>query len=165
MKFKLEHHFACTPEQYWAIVRNDEVDHEMARASNGEYELLSEQVDGDVLTRRQQIVMKRDLPKPMLKVLGTDRIGYVLETRVNHADSRSDWTITPLVLADRVTGAGVAVVTATTGGCRRVIEGDLTVRVPLLGRKMEERLVSDVSESYDRGAEIIARRVAALGES
>lgn len=164
MKFKLEHHFDCSPEQYWAIVRNHEVDEEMARASNGEYELLSETEEGDVLTRRQQIVMKRDLPKPMLKVLGTDNIGYVLETRVNHAHSRSEWTITPLVLPDRVTGAGTAVVTATTGGCRRIIEGDLTVRVPLLGRKMEERLVSDVSESYDRGAKIIARRITELGE-
>lgn len=162
MKLKLEHRFACTPDQYWDIVGNHEVDREMAAASNGEYTLLFEREEGDVFVRRQRLVMKRELPAAMVKVLGTQHIGYELETRINRQLSRANWTITPLVLPDRVQGAGVAVVTATKDGCLRVIEGDLTVRVPLIGRKMEERLVADVSDSYDRGAEIIRRRIAQL---
>lgn len=162
MKLKLEHRFECSPEQYWAIVGDHEVDLEMAKASDGEYELLFEETVDEVTTRRQRLIMNRELPSAMVKVLGTNRIGYELETRIDHKASRSEWTITPLVLPDRVSGAGVAVVTATKDGCLRVIEGDLTVRVPLIGRKMEERLVADVAGSYDRGAEIIRRRIPAL---
>lgn len=162
MKLKLEHRFECTPEQYWEIVADHEVDLEMAAASDGEYELLFEHDEDGITTRRQRIIMNRELPAAMTKVLGSDRIGYELETRIDNKASRSEWTITPLVLPDRISGAGVAVVTATKDGCLRIIEGDLKVRVPILGKKMEERLVADVSKSYDRSAEIIHQRAAAL---
>lgn len=159
MKLKLEHRFECTPAEYWSIVADHEVDLEMAKSSDGEYELLSETEANGITTRRQRFIMNRELPAAMLKVLQTDRIGYELETRLDLQHHRSEWTITPMVLPDRVTGSGVVVVTATKDGCLRIIEGDLTVRVPLIGRKMEERLISDVSASYERAAVIIRRRI------
>lgn len=159
MKLKLEHAFACTPEEYWDIVADHTVDEQMAHASDGTYELLSESDANGVLTRRQRIVMNRELPSAMKKAIGTDKIGYELETKVQRSANRADWTITPLVLPDRVKGAGIVHVTATPSGCVRVIDGELTVKVPLIGKMMEERLVNDVSASYDRGAEIIRQHI------
>src|SRR5690554_7723342 len=109
MKLKLEHRFECSPEQYWEIVADHEVDREMATASDGEYELLFEETNDGITTRRQRLIMNRELPSAMVKVLGTNRIGYELETVIDNNASRAEWQITPLVLPDRVSGAGVKI--------------------------------------------------------
>lgn len=163
MKLKLEHRFACSPETYWEIATLDEVEAEAAAKNRGEVETLSDTTDGDIRVRRQRFTMNRDLPSTMTRVLKTDRIQYELETRIDTTRHRADWVITPLVLPDRVHGSGVAVVTATSDGCLRVIDGDLTVKVPLVGRVFEERLISEVSKSYHVTAEIIRRKIAERG--
>lgn len=155
MKLKLEHRFACSPETYWEIATLENIEHEGSRRNDGEIETLSDELSNGIRTRRQRFYMNRELPSAMVKVLKTERIGYELETRIDVARHRAEWTITPLVLPDRVHGAGVAVVTPTSDGCLRVIEGDLTIKVPLLGRKMEERLIAEVSTSYNTTAEVI----------
>ena len=60
-----------------------------------------------------------------------------------------------MVLQDRFSGSGTTRVVAKAGGCERIIAGDLTIRVPILGRKMEQRLISDVASGYERAAVII----------
>lgn len=160
MKLKLEHRFACSPETYWEIATLDEVEAEGAAKNNGTVETISDEVIGGIRVRRQRFTMRRELPAAIVKVLKTDHIQYELEMRIDPARHRADWVITPLVLPDRVQGSGVAVVTPTSDGCLRVIDGDLTVKVPLVGRMMEERLISEVTKSYNVTAGIIAQKVA-----
>lgn len=162
MKLKLEHRFACSPETYWEIATRDDVETEGASKNDGEVENLSDTTQGNIRIRRQRFSMNRELPAAITKVLKTNRISYKLEMRIDTERFRADWTITPLVLPDRVTGSGVAIVTPTADGCLRVIDGELNVKVPLVGRMMEERLISEVSKSYDITAGVIRDRVAAL---
>lgn len=162
MKLKLEHRFACSPETYWKIATQADVEQEGSRRNDGEIETISDEESDGIRIRRQRFVMNRELPAAMVKVLKTERIGYELETRIDVARHRAEWTITPLVLPDRVQGAGVAVVTPTSDGCLRIIEGDLTIKVPLLGRKMEERLIAEITTSYNTTAEVIREHIEGL---
>lgn len=161
MKLKLEHRFACSPETYWDIATREDVEDEGSRRNDGEVETLSDEVVDGIRIRRQRFFMNRELPAAMVKVLKTNRIGYELETRIDVARHRATWTITPLVLPDRVHGAGTAVVTPTSDGCLRVIEGDLTIKVPLIGRKMEKRLIAEVSSSYSITADVVREHLKA----
>lgn len=160
MKLKLEHRFACDPETYWEIATQDTVEAEGAQKNNGEVETLSDTVVDGIRIRRQRFTMNRELPAAITKVLKTDRISYELEMHIDTARYRADWTITPLVLPDRVKGSGVAVVTPTSEGCLRVIDGELSVKVPLVGRMMEERLIAEVTDSYSVTAAIIRQKIA-----
>lgn len=159
MKFTLEHHFPCTPEIYWTYATQQEIDEESARLSDGQVELLSKTEENGVVTREQRFTMNRDLPTAMKKVLKTDSIGYELKVVYTRATSSAKWTITPLVIPDRVTGGGTVEVKPTANGCVRLIQGELNVKVPLIGKKMEERLIEDVSKSYDTNAEVINRHL------
>ena len=159
MKLKLEHAFNCTPEEYWELLSDDSVDREITVAADGSYECLSEATTNGTYRKHSRIVMNRELPAAMLKVLKTDKIGYelIITRPTNSVTGR--WDIVPLVLADRFQGGGTTEFRATPTGCVRLINGELNVKVPLIGKMMEERLVNDVSASYDRGADIIRRRI------
>lgn len=161
MKIKLEHAFNCTPEQYWEVLGDDNVDREITMAADGTYELISEATQGGTYRKHSRIVMNRELPAAMLKVLKTDKIGYELMITRPESSTTARWDIKPMVLADRFQGGGTTAFRVTPTGCVRIIEGELSVKVPLIGKMMEERLVNDVSASYDRGAEIIRKHITA----
>lgn len=159
MKFKLDHEFPCTPEEYWQVLGDDAIDREIATSSDGTYKLISETSDNGTYRKTSLVVMNRDLPSAMVKVLKTNQIGYELTITRPLSSVSATWAIKPLVLPDRVDGGGTTSFRATSTGCIRTIEGELSVKVPLIGKMMEERLVNDVSASYDRGADIIRRHI------
>ena len=160
MRLNLRHEFACTPEQLWTLLEDKEVDLAMVTANNGSGAWVDDRTEGDTRVIVKRVEVNRDIPGPMKKVLGTDRITYDLVVRRPAGSDRQEWSIRPMVLADRFSGSGTTTIKATAGGCVRVIEGELAVRVPLLGGKMEARLVDDVTKSYDVGADVLRRIIA-----
>lgn len=156
MKMKLTHHFSCSPERLWQITESDAFEARLAEASSSARALMEQRREADG-TRylRRRITAKRTLPAPMVKVLGTDQISYDQETWHKENAPVLRWRILPQVLQGRFHGEGTTTVAATAEGCSRTIEGELTIKVPLVGGQMEKKLVEDVSRSYDRAAEII----------
>ena len=71
------------------------------------------------------------------------------------------WRIIPHVLQDRFKGSGTTTVRATAGGCERIITGDFTVSIPLMGGKLEAQLVEVISAGYDKGAGVLREMLAA----
>jgi hypothetical protein len=157
--FKMVHEFDCTPEELWELVESEEVDREMLEANDGEGEWL-ESTRGDTNTTRKQVRLSLDLPKAMTKVMGTNEISYILETRRPKGANEQDWTIEPNVLGDRFECYGTTRIEPTADGCRRVIDGRVSISVPFVGKKMEQRLVDTTKESYDKGATVLRRHIA-----
>jgi hypothetical protein len=155
MKFELKHAFPCSPEQLWAITDSEEFEQRLAQASASGRELIEQRTDSGTLYTRRKISVQRELPSAMTKVLGSDGISYDQETWRPVGGNLLRWKITPFVLQGRFSGEGETEVRATATGCERIIRGDLTIRVPILGSKMEQRLVDDVSASYTKAADII----------
>ncbi|MCB9507762.1 MAG: DUF2505 domain-containing protein [Myxococcales bacterium] len=154
MRFEIRHTFPCPPERLWEVTDSEEFERRLAEATGATRVLLEQSVkDGSRYTKRR-ISMKRDLPAPMRKALGTDEISYDQETWRPVEGDRLRWQISPKVLGDRFSGTGTTTVRATPAGCERIIAGDLQVKVPLIGGAMEKRLVDDVTASYERAAKI-----------
>jgi len=160
MKFELRHAFACTPAELWAITDSEPFEQRLAALTDARRELLTERVENGTRYVKRRISMRRDLPAPMKKVLGGDEISYDQETWRPVDGDRLRWKISPRVLADRFVGEGTTTVRATAGGCERIIAGDLSVKVPLVGSAMEKRLVDDVSASYERAAAVVREMLA-----
>lgn len=157
--FEMRHEFNCAPDTLWAMLEDEAIDREMAAASGANTEWLGIERD-DTISTRKQVTLDLDLPGAMRKAIGSDTISYVLETHREASGNVQEWTIRPNVLGDRFRCHGTTTVEPTATGCRRVIRGHVAIRVPLLGGKMESRLVETTKESYDAGAEVLRRRIA-----
>lgn len=156
--FKMVHEFNCTPERLWELIESEAIDMEMAAASGADTRWL-ESHRGEEITMRKQVTLDVDLPKAMTKVMGSDQISYVLETERAADDNIQEWTIKPNVLGDRFKCHGTTAIEPTSTGCRRIINGRVSISVPLLGKKMEQRLVETTKDSYDKGADVLRGHV------
>lgn len=164
MKLNLRHDFACDAGTLWRLTDSDTFETRLAEASNTDRELVESREENGVQYRRRRISVRRELPGPMRKVLGSDTIRYDQETWRKEGENTLRWKIIPMVLEGRFHGEGVTRIEPLPGGgCARIIEGDLTIRVPLIGGKMEQKLADDVAQSYGRAAEILRDMLAAEG--
>jgi len=165
VRFELKHAFSCTPDQLWEITDSDAFETELAAATQSGRELVESNDEGGVRYARRRISIRRELPGPIAKALGGQQISYDQETWRPLGTNVLRWKITPFVLQGRFSGEGKTEVRATPTGCERIIRGDLTIRVPVLGGAMEKRLVDDVSASYTRAADIIREMLASSANS
>lgn len=166
MKFELKHSFACDPQTLWEITDGDEFEQRLGKMSDTDRTLHEQRVQGGERYTRRTITARRQLPAAMVKVLGSDQIRYDQETwRPTDGSGPLRWKITPMVLQGRFEGSGTTVVRKTASGCERIIAGELTIRVPLVGGQMEKKLVEDVSTSYDRAARVIEEMLRERGRA
>jgi hypothetical protein len=157
MHFEIKHRFECEPARLWALIDSAEFDRRLAQESGTGREVIERrEVAGESYVKRR-ITKKSELPAAMKKVVGTDRITYDQESWHKPGTETLRWKIAPQVLVDRFSGSGTTILRATPNGCERIIRGDLTIRVPLLGATMEKKLVEDVSASYDLAARIAVK--------
>lgn len=161
MQFEIRHRFPCPPGHLWALVEAPAFDVRLAQESGATRETIERREVGGELYVRRRISTRRDLPAPMKKVVGTDRITYDQESWHRAGGDTLRWKISPLVLGDRFRGEGQTILRATADGCERIIRGELSIRVPLLGSTMEKRLIDDVTASYDLAARIATQMLAA----
>jgi hypothetical protein len=160
MRFSLRHSFACTPDQLWALTEDPAFEQELAQATSTTRELVEDTTRAGVRVRRIRITAHREIPAVMQKAIGSDRISYEQRTeRPTDGQGPLRWSIHPTVLQGRFRAEGVTRVVVTPQGCDRVIEGEIEIRVPLVGSTMEKKLVDDVQASYTRAAEVIRRRL------
>ncbi len=160
MRFQLKHTFDCDAATLWSITEDPAFEAQLAEASESTRELIETNDDGGTRYALKRITLQRDLPGAMKKVIGGEHIVYDQETWRELDGDKLRWKISPRVLGDRFVGEGTTRVRETATGCERMISGELTVRVPIIGGKMEKRLVDDVSASYERAAQIISKMLA-----
>jgi hypothetical protein len=154
MRFELRHRFNCDPDTLWSITESDEFEKRLAAASTSTRELVERtEKNGEVFICRR-IVAKRTLPAPMQKAIGSEHIGWDQHTWRKVGTNVLRWKIVPMVIRDRFSGEGTTTLRPTGDGCERVINGELTIRIPLIGGAMEKKLVEDVSASYEHAARI-----------
>jgi hypothetical protein len=84
----------------------------------------------------------------------------------HRAAQRAETTVVPSVLAGRVSiGGTVTLDVPAPDRVRRVFEGAIDVRVPLVGGRIERSIFEDMTASYELGAEITQRWLDAAAEA
>lgn len=159
MQFEIKHRFACEPALLWALIDSPEFDRRLALESSTAREVIERREVGGETYVKRRISKNSELPAAMKKVVGTDRITYDQESWHKPQSDTLRWKIAPQVLVDRFSGSGTTVLRAAPGGCERIIRGDLTIRLPILGGAMEKKLIEDVSASYTLAARIGATMI------
>lgn len=117
----------------------------LARLTNlphlGRPELLEESHDGDIVRRRIRWKFTAPLSPAVTAVIDPDRLTWVEDSVLDRRSHRSEYVILPDHYPDRLRCEGTVSLRHLGEETRRVTEGELVVRFPLVGRRVEQAIV------------------------
>jgi Protein of unknown function (DUF2505) len=151
VKFKIENEFPTKAENLWEYTLCDDYIENIRRVMNLKvYEMLDRKRTGDVETITMRMVPQAQVPKVVNKLLG----GKEFETRdtfVRHHDTMSlEWSNTNnLSSSDRTSSKGrMQLTNVGKNKSKRIIEGDIQVNIPLIGKQVEKFVIGQLTERY-----------------
>jgi hypothetical protein len=161
MKLRIAHRFSCSASDYWSATRGPAYEAELAAKADVDLERLGTESRGTSVIERVRVKPRRELPPLAAKAVGASRLSYVQETESDDAQRTTRWKVTPDVLPGKVRCEGTSRVVDVPGGCERVLEGEITVSIPLVGSTIEKHVVEQLEASYERTAEVTRQFLAA----
>lgn len=151
----LRHEIDTDEDTYWSKVVFDEA---FNKALYGEHlgigwKLLEQKDDDAKIVRRAYVEPPvGNLPGPVKKVIG-DKLAYTEEGTFDKKTKKYSFKVTPSTMAEKTKISGE--MTCEKLGDKkiaRVVKMHIEVKVMLVGGMVEERIVSDLRVSYDKGA-------------
>jgi hypothetical protein len=152
VKLAVRHRFDCSVDQFWTMYWDPEFDQRMQREAGVTREILEERREGRIVVRRVRLTPQRELPGPVATVLGTKKLIYEQENRWDEDKRVLHWRVIPSVLPGKLDAAGTMTVWPSGSGCEQVVDGNIEVRVMLIGGRIEQGVVDEVAKSYERTA-------------
>jgi hypothetical protein len=126
----------------------------------GRPQLLEQHTDGEVVHQDVRYFFAGELNSAARRVVDPARLSWIERSALDRRTHRTTIEILPDHYADRLSCGGIIRLEAAgEAATRRVFEGDLTVRVLLVGRKVESAIVSGMREHADLEAQIVERWV------
>ena len=127
----------------------------------GRPEVLDRREDGSEVRLSVRFRFTGNLSPAVTRVVDPARLSWVEESVHDLAAHTVTFTMKPDNYADRLRFEGGSRFEATgEGGTRRVSEGDVVVRVPLVGRAVEGAIVSGLREHLGAEIEVVEELLA-----
>jgi hypothetical protein len=128
--------------------------------SIGAPEIVEHSTSGDTVRISLRQRYTGDLPSAALAFIDPNRLTWVEELVFDLERRRATTRLLPDHYPDRLTCRGVYVFTDVAGGrSTRRLEGDLKVRAPLVGGRVEQALVSGLQEHAVAEQQLIEGRL------
>ena len=153
MQFRIEHVFRnITLEQYGKLYFDEDFNIAMCE----DVKLARRVVERDVTPERVHRVLvvgpDREIPAPAAKVLGSNRIEYTEHLDFDFGTYTGQWKTVSSLMTEKVDARGSLRFSDAGGGVRRVVEGDIKVKIFGVGTMVEKFVVADIEKSYERAA-------------
>ncbi len=156
MKFLIEHTYAgIAPAAYAALHFDESFSIALGDALGLGRTLLRLDRAGTRIVRHVRCTPRRDAGSEAAQVLD-DKAAFVEELDYDLAAGRGTWRTIPSVFADRVVNRGTLELAAAPGGTRRIVRGEVTVRLFGLGGLVERKIVAEIEKSYAGAAAFTA---------
>jgi hypothetical protein len=159
VKLYVESLLPVDPTTAWRLFESDEFDVRLAQQTNITAEKLeqTETPDG-MVSRRMRYRSATELPSIVAKALGSKNLTYEQTNHMNRNTGTMVWSVQLPI--DRVKVAGTTAITAHPQGCRRVVDGEISVAVPLIGGQIEKAVVGEFEKSMGRAVDIVRQLIA-----
>lgn len=112
----------------------------------GGIEVLTHATDEATARLRVRFRFTGHLPSAVTAVIDPDRLTWVQESIHDLVSGFTRFRLLPDHYPDRLTASGSYLVQSAGSGARRVVSGDLKVRAPLVGGRVEAAIVSGLEE-------------------
>lgn len=155
MKFSLVHELPRDADTAWSLLMSDAYEAAVGQGSTMQRVTIESRVEDGVLHARSRITSDKELPGPIAKVVGAKALSYELVERSDAKSRTSQWEVIPSKLADRVTAKGTYVIEPgpTPDSCVRKIDGEVIVKVALVGKKIEDIVGQEIRASYEKSTD------------
>jgi hypothetical protein len=154
MKLRAVHDFmGLTLESYETLYFSEDFNKGLCESVALERTLNKLEDDGKLIERVVTVCPDRTIPAPLAKVLKTDKIEYQEILTYHRGKFIGQWKTVPPFMSEKFLASGEFRFEAIDGGVRRIMEGDITVKIFGVGGLAEKVIVSEVEASYDRAAE------------
>ena len=161
MRFALDQDLPGTVEDVLAVLADPGFVPELgALPKVGPPELLEHEVGDGRLHQRVRYRFTGALSPAVTRVIDPARLVWVDDTTYDLEAATASFRILPEHYANRLRCSGRYRFSPRSGGCRRSIEGDLTVSYPLVGRAVERAILSGLEDHLGAEADLIGRWLA-----
>jgi len=153
--FRLCREFRAEPNEFWrAIFDPGCMGETYDRVGVQSWEILDMLEDDATIRRTIRAVPARDVPGFLRAITGAS-LAYEETTTYFKGQNRADLRVTTASLSNRIDITATYTVTAVGAGrLERVLEGEIDVRVPVVGPRIERAVLDDNAESYEVGAQV-----------
>jgi hypothetical protein len=159
MRFELSHPFDAPAERVATAMLDPAFQETLTDIGDlHDRKVLSlEDSAGGGVTRKVRCVLALHISGMAKSMLGDSDPAWVQEEHWNAARTHCDWVIHPEVAGDLLSAVGTIDIEDHGDKATRAVAGEVRVRVPLYGGKVEGWIVEGVSRAYDEEAALLAR--------
>ena len=122
--------------------------------------VLGVERSADAATVRLHWVLSVDLPKEAARFIDPDDVAWTEETTWDLAARSPTVSFRPDQAAGLLRASATAVLHQDGADAVRTVRGELKVRIPLVGHKVEPVIVDGIGEHLDEEAHAVATRLA-----
>jgi hypothetical protein len=128
----------------------------------GKLELLEQATQGNTVRRRVRYTFGGEVSAAVKAVVDPAKLTWVEESTIDRTAHVTTFTIVPDYYARLLEASGTIRLRpeGTNATTRRDIDGTVSVHVPLVGRKVEQVIVSDLKDYSTKEGELVERWVA-----
>lgn len=156
MKFRVEHVFkGITLKDYEALYFDEAFQIAQCQAVKLHRTLVKREVTDGRLVRAVKVGPDREIPAPVAKVLGANRIEYTEHVDYVLGSNKGTWKTVSSLLTDKVDASGTFSFRETPAGIARVVEGEVSVRIFGIGGIVEKFVGADIERSYGDAAKFM----------
>ena len=158
MRFRLEQRFPAPLEEVEPALLEEEFLARMAELPKlGHPELLDQRREGRVVHRRVRHQFTGSLSPVVRKVIDPARLTWVEESTIDLDTHRTDFEVVPDHYRDLLRCRATIELSADGDATRRVTDGTVHVRVPVVGGKAERGIVSGLAEHAEAEVAVFRR--------
>lgn len=150
--FSLEHEFPeISLEKFVAHLNDPKLNHMLEKELSFEQRSLIEKTEGKNGDMQWQFLVKKkgELPASVKKIVPGDGLAWKEISRYVAKEHCIYWEIVPEAKVVKFHGEGVWRLSKAGRGCKRVIEGKITVEIPFVGKIIESFIVNELKSTYE----------------
>ncbi len=163
---RIVHELPIAAERFWELLHDPAYEaFQAAGLGLGGYEELERRIEGSVMHRRIRVMPKIEVPAAIRKVIGAGgkdagAMGYIEDQEKQLDRYELRWWVDPPVLVGKLQVGGLfRLEPIGDTRCRRVLDGEVKIGIPIVGGTVEKFVLQEVKKTYDKVPEIVAEWV------
>lgn len=160
---RIEHELPIAAERFWALLHDPAYEAFQAEGLGlAGYEEVERKIDGQVMHRKIRVIPKIEVPAAIRKVIGVGGADAGSMGYIEQQDKRLDkyelrWWVDPPILVGKLQVGGLfRVEPIDDKRCRRILDGEVKIGIPIVGGTVEKFVLQEVKKTYDKVPGIVA---------